>query len=44
MIKTKESRRIKWLKCLREYTHGNLINKKELGIIYALLMIDKKDR
>ena len=28
---------------MRVYT-GNLINKKEISIKYALLMIDRKDR
>ena len=29
----------------RVYTHGNLINEKEISIKYALLMmIDRKDR
>lgn len=32
------------LKRLWEYTQGNLINKKEISIKDALLMIDKKDR
>ena len=26
------------------HTHGNLINKKEISIEYALLMIYRKDR
>ena len=26
------------------HTHGNLINRKEISIKSALLMIDKKDR
>ena len=29
---------------MRVHTHGNLINKKEISIEYALLMIDRKDR
>ena len=28
----------------RVHTQGDLINKKEISIKYALLMIDRKDR